>query len=717
MIKRVGSRGLEHWSPIKRAGVFAMIALIGILFVSESVAQTTPPQSSVSVSILSFSPYTDPSTPLHVEVLVHNMGQLPIDNGSVHLQIYPRVGSRSELAQNLDGNPQRDILLEAPNDFSAPLEPNDDTTIKFDLNLPALANTFRASAQRDGVYPVGIHVRESDRDLWVGWTAMVFLTSKPATKLNVSWILPVHTPTMLDDEGVDGGIAGHPLVPAYRGERVARAVGPSGSLLSLSESFQKLAALGVTFAPTPMLLDELNDIAKGFRQHDPTRSIDVAPKDATPRGASAVLDRLRRAVALRTVEIASVPYSRADLIDLLHDSLPGDVTNQLALGNHQIAADLGRGPNKKILVPGNLQLDDGSISAVVASGVRTAVLRENSLPPQPGLYGAQRPVIVQGADGAQLTALLSDDKIQQRLETDTSPTPDPVLRAQAVLADIASTWLELPNDASRGVVIATSITPDVATVKTLADGLSKAPWVKMRSISGFIASVPADQTPQRVSEQAVPAPLTLQEVGKAKGAVGVLSLVISSPQNATEPLDRLILGAESADWEVGTHGYSLAHAALVQANRIVSAISVSAGRQVTLTSRTGTLPVTILNGTSFKVRVMVRLISAKVSFIGHAPRQNPQTRELDNTPVTLEFTALARTAGAFPVTVQLLTPDGQFRFGGNDIIVRSTVVSLVALLAMGTGAIIMLAAWIRRGGHRKGGKRARTVPDGTPATA
>jgi hypothetical protein len=120
-------------------------------------------------------------------------------------------------------------------------------------------------------------------------------------------------------------------------------------------------------------------------------------------------------------------------------------------------------------------------------------------------------------------------------------------------------------------------------------------------------------------------------------------------------------------------------------------------RRVTLTSRGGRVPVTVVNGTGYTIRVRVRLDSAKVTFPGGATRKvtvegNPDRQTLSTQTFELE----ARTAGSFPIDVRIESADGGNQIGSGQLLVRSTAVSAVAFAATAGGALFLLGAWARR---------------------
>jgi hypothetical protein len=139
-------------------------------------------------------------------------------------------------------------------------------------------------------------------------------------------------------------------------------------------------------------------------------------------------------------------------------------------------------------------------------------------------------------------------------------------------------------------------------------------------------------------------------------------------------------------------------------------IQVGAGRRVTLTSKSGSVPVTIINKNTFPVRLRIRVESAKVGFPAGATR----IIQVDPPNNTIDFTVTARAAGAFPLDVRLETPDGGRLIARGSVILRSSAVSAVALLVVGGSAFFLLFAWARRS-QKRARAAARSHEPASPA--
>lgn len=134
-------------------------------------------------------------------------------------------------------------------------------------------------------------------------------------------------------------------------------------------------------------------------------------------------------------------------------------------------------------------------------------------------------------------------------------------------------------------------------------------------------------------------------------------------------------------------------------------IRLSGQTDLNLTSRRGTLPVTVENANPFPVDVIVRTRSDRIAFPdgGHLP---VTVGAEDILRIDVPVQALA--TGSVPVFVELWTPDDRIRLDGRQLNVRSTAISGVGLV-LSVGALVVLVVWWARSWRRN--RRAR--PAGT----
>lgn len=127
-----------------------------------------------------------------------------------------------------------------------------------------------------------------------------------------------------------------------------------------------------------------------------------------------------------------------------------------------------------------------------------------------------------------------------------------------------------------------------------------------------------------------------------------------------------------------------------------------------LTSRRGTLPVTVDNRNDFPVDVLVRVRSDRLDFPdGDVLPVTVGARDVLRIDVPVE----ARASGSVPVFVDLLSVDGGMELQSLRLNVRSTAVSGVGLV-LSLGAVLVLGTWWVR--HILATRRSRSEPSEGP---
>ncbi len=136
-------------------------------------------------------------------------------------------------------------------------------------------------------------------------------------------------------------------------------------------------------------------------------------------------------------------------------------------------------------------------------------------------------------------------------------------------------------------------------------------------------------------------------------------------------------------------------------------IRLSGQTDLNLTSRRGTLPVTIENANPFPVDLVVRTRSDRLAFPDGG--ETPVTVEAEDV-LRIDVTVEALATGSVPVFVELWTPDGTVRLDGRQLNVRSTAISGVGLV-LSLGALAVLVVWWVR--HWRRTRRERALGEAT----
>lgn len=670
--------------------------LLAIGALSWPVVAPAQPADDVTVRLTSFAPSTAPDRPLFVTLELTNRGTTALDELSIRLTIRDRVRSRSALRVALDRQPQGEILAVTTEELSDPLDPGETATVTIQRDLGSLATAFLPGRGGSGVYPLAIRVQSAGQTIAERSGAFVFLAQSPETQLNVVWIVPLHRATAMDATGT------------YDKELLGRELLAGGTVRSMVEVIERHVTAALTLAPSGVFLDQLRDLSNGFDARlAGGERVAVPATDPIALAAGELLGRLRAAAASSAFELATAPYARADLVQLVAADMAFDAGQQILTGRDGVREHLGRETTAGLFVNAAYRADARSASTLAALGASTLVLDPASLRERPeGRFGnPDRPEEIRAA-GRSFDALLVDGPARERLQ---ARTEDPVLAAMGVFAETAVTYFEVPGlAAARTIVLATDSMPQPAIAGPLADALAQSPWVRLRSATSVAtdtALAPAGE-PLRLLTSNVPTPERLELARAARRSIDVMRPVVEAPA-LIEELDRKVLISESADYTSKSKAgvaSAFARSARASADATLAGIRVPP-RRVTLTSRGGRVPVTVINDTGFTIHVRLRLDSAKVAFPEGASRRVTVEGLPDRQMLsTVTFDLEARAAGSFPIEVRIESPDGEYRIGTGQLLVRSTAVSAVAFAATAGGVLFLLGAWGRRFVKRPKGK-------------
>lgn len=650
-------------------------------------AQTGGEAQAPTLRIAKISPFTDDTHPLSITVQVINAGELALQGARIRLTARARVSNRSELREALDGGGRRAQLRAIEDPVEGSIGPGGQATITVERPPAELGMT------RSGVYPIEIGLRVG-RVIETHRTAVPHFSSPPDRRLNVAWVLAVQRPSVAPIEGI---------YPQDTFDRLA--------LTELTQQAEAIAArpdVPVTLAVSGSLLDTLRDLSDGFGQRTDAGIEAFGTDSDEAQQAAAALAALKRA-ASAAAELATAPYAPTNLPSLVARGLSNDVVKQIALGRSVVEASLDRAPATSTLVPADGQISRNALGALLGLGTTIAVIDQGAFPPDTdGPYrardfGPSRPIAAR-ATGPSITALMPDRPLATRLNT----SEQGVLLAQAIVAETASSWHEMPLFAAeRLLVIAGERLPAPTVLGAALDAFTAAPWITLRTMTEAGATTPALGDPVTLRSFALPDAPHLAAARAARRALATLQAILAGPLAIADRHERDILVAESGEWyREPLTGEAIGRAVAADVSDALSGVTVAPERRVTLTARSGEVPVTLVNANDFPVQVRVRLLSPRLGF----PQGTAHTVAAFAGSTTVDVPVVARATGSYPVEVRVETPDGRRTLASGRIVLRTTAVSRVTLFALGGGALLLLLTGLRPGRSGTGRRKRSLLP-------
>lgn len=501
---------------------------------------------------------------------------------------------------------------------------------------------------------------------------------------------------------------GRPAHTQSRSARRRRQASPPAPRLPLRR-------VHVTYAVDPMLIEDVQRMAatQTYTVHSPGQPA----KPGTGKSDAATwLSDLRTSAG--TDQVLALPYADPDITAAVRAGQAQQIQSAFLDGQTTVERTL---PPTSLLSgwdwPPDGAVNPASLAMLFDSQISTVVLDGSTLPPTlgPPATDPNAHVEVPTRDG-DVTGLLTDSTLSS-VVTD-GAEHDSGMALQRYLGETLMIQSEVPN-LRRSLVVAPAQRwdPTAAYASHLLDDTGRVPWLTPRGLAAA-ARAPVDPTPRQLiyphrEQQRELSSSYVDQVAGTAGQVDQLAAILRPGTPLVHADDESVLQALSSSWRgqapaAQTYSTQLAGAIRHTINQVF--IAAGARSLITLTSHSGTVPVTVANNLDEPVTVAVRLDGhghLAIAGNGKVVTIPAQTR------LPIDVRATAKTSGQFPVTVRLATPGPVSRPYGNqvvDLLVRSTAYGTVALVITALAfAVLLIAVAVRLG------RRIRRARGGAPA--
>jgi hypothetical protein len=614
---------------------------------------------------------------------VHPVG-LP-SGASVQLTIHDRVLSRSELATSIEGSGLRRGLHTNTSPVAS-LPADADGTLHLTVSLAPSTAAGRAIST-PGVYPTEVTAVDG-----AGATLASFITdlvlwpaaSAAAPPLDVAVLAEVTADPRPPDQ------------PAAAAETIAGALGLANALAAVPD-------VPVTLAARPETVDSI--------------------ATSTSPAATTLLTALRGVAA--THPVLALPYVATSPDELATAGLADELPHLVEHGTSVLQRLLGTTPQESAWLAES-DLGGSGLPLLSALGVREAIVDPARVETVTGVLTPARPFLLglprntgrtrtnlSSTSIGSVEALLTDVRLAKLLG-DQEP---PALLASHVLADLAALWFEQPGT-RRSVVLPIPLSVDGGAVRQILEGLRSPAQLRPVPISqAFSDAAPllgSDGTMLRrsltPSSPMSIVPATVTEVRAVRSLRDSVQGMLGASSKIVDEIDGRLLGSMSVGLSNDARRAELA-AARGAVQHLANAIQTPRSVTITLTARDGTVPLTIRNDTGAPVQAQVRLHSPKIQLPGG-----------DTIPVTLtgpstrlDIAVRTRASGAFPIQVEVTSPDGLLLLASTRYSVRSTAVSGLGLILSAGAGLFLIVWWARH--WREARRSAKLVNSAHPAVA
>jgi hypothetical protein len=571
---------------------------------------------------------------------------------SLRVALHDRARSRSELAGTAKGSGLRSVLRTTTAALSV-LAPTEDGSRTVALPLSGQPGT---DVQTPGVYPIEVEALDGEGDVVDELVTDVVVRPTSTDAAPPLTVAPVA------------------LVGTDRSHLPSAA-----RVQAFADALSSVPGATATLAAGPALLEDL------------AGADDAAGPAAVAALKAAAVDR----PALALPYVATSPDALTDAG--IADELP----RQLDRGAAVLQAQLGLTATEDTWLAGP-DLGAAGLRLLSALGVRSAIVSPSQVEKVgTGVLSTAQPFVLappkaagrKAAPDQAVDALLSDAKLDEVVHADA----DPVLLSARVLGDLAMLWFEQPGVA-RSVVLPLDPTVAPQAVARVLAGLEAPSLFRPVPLDDAFTASPVledsrGQPLRRALDPEDPAEIsasTAEAIKVLRTTRASLAGMLGTEGSGLDELDRHLLRTTSTGLDTAGRRRELAKAREA-ARSVESAISTPDSVDITLTARTGTVPLTIRNDTGAPVDVVLRFRSPKVEL----PDGEARRVTLADATTRLDIEVRLRSSGAFPFEVDVVSPDGAITLSTTRYSVRSTAVSGVGLV-LSIGAGLFLVVWWAR---------------------
>jgi Family of unknown function (DUF6049) len=576
----------------------------------------------------------------------------------------------------------------------------------FSIDLTAAG--AQCGAYPSGVYPVRLELVDTSSGQPLGGltTHLVYVGQSAGTqKLRVAVVLPIQTtlraaraPSAADLRDRPSAALAAPTPAAL--DAIVQTVGVlaapehSSVPLTLEASPQTLALLGSTghqatvtqlatlaapagdheFAAAPFVpVDAANLVAAGLQPElglQVTQGVQVLDAAGTHPAAAAAAT----AAATAAAETAA----------------PGPASGQRPLGTWF----------------SDSALDTATLTLLQQFGYSRVVLPASTVAVAPSSGSTPEPFTLTTGRGASVAAVTFNADLSSRFAAATS---DPVLAAHQLVAELAQIYYERPNyTTARGVAAVApsdwSASPEFTDA--LLGALDGSPILQAVTTSTLFDTLgSASCHGCRLGATPGPAGLPAEAIRTERQRINGLFSAAPEARPLTVQLSEVVLAGQAGNLRAGQQSAVVANAgAAIDAQ--LAQIAVTGDRTITLTSRRGQVPVTIVSAAPYAVNASMTLTSDKLLFANHSTSITmPVTLAPGKT--TVEYVNVqSRASGLFKVAIVLRSPVGGMLLSTGQVSVRSTASSIVGIVLSLGAAVVLVAWWIRTSRRRRRDRRA-----------
>ncbi len=482
---------------------------------------------------------------------------------------------------------------------------------------------------REGVYPIKFILKQRGK-IVEEINSSLIIVNRLTPPLNFALVLPLEENVHFNSEGI------------YLDDELVQGCDNNPQLPGIYFLIAQIISLHnsrVNLVFSPILLEQLKDLSDGYKILDGERVKSIPSALRGPSNTKKLLQLLKSLITNQKVEVLFLPYASPSLPSLVKRGWHEDFNQQIKEGE-KVARKILELPNKiEGVYPPNLNLDSKSFS-LLSGKVKYVVGRSKNLfPYQP----VKKNNLLFFPIDLEASSILSQDTSHQ-------------LAVQDFLAYLAKIYLS--NQINSLVVVDFSdIKP--GRLEVLLFSLEKVPWVKARFLREFTNFLPQKikfvLNPQ--SESSVEKSY-YEKVKKTRELFNLFLDLTMEENPLREKLKRFLLIAENRSFsqakDFQNKGMEFLQAIQNSVEEDLKKIKVSETK-ITLASKSGKIPISILNQNNYPLKIRVKVSCAGLSF----PKGGAREYTLNPKENILSFPVVAEKYGQLKLSVRLESLNGK----------------------------------------------------------
>jgi hypothetical protein len=603
-------------SPAGRAARGAASVALALLLLLQfaaafAVAAPSDKQPDVRMAFSKDSYWYQPGATVKMRVTLDNRARTSVKSVDVRLRVHVKNKSRADLDATFNGKPVKSY--------------KQTETLGKNLTLATGNNAFdfqmRLGEGRytDGVYPMTIEALKSGSVLASAISEMVVFSSADLSNVQPLRLSMVFDTLEPPHRGPDG---------KFKNDELAAECNPgkqAGWYSTLVWMTEKWPDLGLSFSMSPMLLEDLQAMSEGYTIKRGDKELRVGPGSKSAENASAVLSGFRRIAQSQRYQVLALPAAAPDLETLVSLRWVSDAKAQIAAGYKTLEKDLDTALGHEYMVPPGLAANTRVLKDLRQEAgqflmlspdllLRTRegkkLLRGNTL---------AQPVKVMGARKSDNLMAIFEDARMRDLFARVSQSGDSQGVAQCILSELTNFYLEQPEKLRDCAVLWPGWWhPSRETANEVIKAITSAPWLKNTTLGESMMSVPTlDNDPLTIPEPPAPEDEYFAQVGRARDLMKSYTAMVMPENPLLPPLLNDVWVSQSdvwSQWNRKVEGLTYASAAINTIDTEVAKITLPATGSISLTSGDSKIPLTIVNGTSYRITATLELASNGLTF-------------------------------------------------------------------------------------------------------